>query len=382
MLGKHVGAVRMGRLGRILLFGIVSMLACSLLLTATGGTLKASGDGSVVGGTVELTVADAIRLAFEYDVEHEIARLNWDNARIDNLIARASGPVSAYEQLQRDLQERRAENAYVGARNTLVMGVVQQYFDVKQAEHQAEISRRQADIARRELDVVRQMVQIGERHPQDELREQNRLAGAQLSADTAARTYANSHSAFIQRLGMAEDVQLLLVDEPETPAFEYSLDETVAYALDNSFVPWERDVNLRLAEMDLEALRVQDAAPLQLKKAENNWLITQLNASQSGRTFHNNVVSAYYSLADAARRLEAAQVDRELAEAAYAGARRQHEAGLTTDDDWERARLERLNADQSYRDSAATYMRNRLDLLHLIGRHLAPDEPSQGSGAR
>lgn len=361
------------RRGVVTLILIVGFFSIGLLPEFVGASDQ--------GERVSLTLHDALVFALEYDVDHEIARLNWENARIDNLIAQAAGPVSPYEALQRELQERRAENTYVSARNGLMLSIVQEYFDVKQAEHQADVARVQADIARRELDVVKQMVRIGERHPQDELREQNRVATAELSAETAARSYQNRTAALLHRLGLSDTVQLVLVDEPVAPSFDWTLEETVAYALQHSFAVWEREMNLRIATMDFDALQVQDPAPLQLEKAENNLRITRLNALQSERSFHNNVTTAYYGLTDAARRLEGATVDFELAEAAFESARRQHEAGLTTDVEWERARLDRKNAEQSYRESVVSYMRARLDLFQLIGRPLDL-LPAEESGER
>lgn len=344
------------------------------------GAFGASAQEALGGETVlELTLDRALELAFEYDVDHEIAGLNWENARIDNLIAQASGPVSPYDQLQRQLQERRAQNNYVTARNNLILAVVQDYFDLKQSRHQAETARRQLDISLRELDVVREMVRIGERHPQDELREQNRVAGTELSAETAARTLANRTAAFLHRLGLPEDVELVLVDEPWAEAFDWTLEETLAYALDHSFSAWEREMNRRIADMDFEALKAQDPAPLQLQKAENSYRITQLNAMEAERSFQNNVTNSYYSLADAARRLKSGEVDYELAQAAYESARRQHEAGLTTDTDWERAQLDLASAEQSYRESVLAYMRARLDLFNLIGHPLGLG-PAEESG--
>lgn len=362
---KPFGSARDGRgfgWRRVLLWTAV------LVVFASFGA-AAQGDQSA-DNVFELTLERALELAFEYDVDHEIAGLNWENARIDNLIAQAGGPVSPYDQLQRELQERRAQNSYVTARNNLVLAVLQDYFELKQSRHQAESARQQLELSRRELDVVREMVRIGERHPQDELREQNRVASAELSAETAARTLANRTAAFLHRLGLSGDAQLILVDEPRAEAFDWTLEETIAYARDNSFSAWEREMNRRIAAMDFEALKVQDPAPLQLQKAENSHRITQLNAMEAERSFENNVTNAFYSLADAARRLQAAEVDYELAQASYESARRQHEAGLTTDTDWERAQLDLRSAEQSHRDSVLAYMRARLDLLNLIGHPL------------
>lgn len=367
-----------GRRLRLLAGAALLLAAAFALLGPAGPAVAQEGAGGEPGPVLELTLAEAVRLAFEYDVEHEIARLNWENARIDNMIARAGGPVSPYEELQRQLQERRAENNYLSSRKSLVMSVVQEYFDLQQAATQAEVARRQAAIAERELEVVRQMVAIGERHPQDELREQNRVASARMSAEAAERTYRNREQALRQRLGLPDGVRLVLVDEPEAVPFDWTLEETLAYALEHNFSVWERATNLRIAQMDLEALKVQDPAPLQLQKAENSWRVTELNALQAERNFYNQVTSAWHSLMDAARRLESAAIDYELAQSAFAVARRQHEMGLTTDIEWERAQLDHINAQQSYRDAVVSYVRTRLDLLNLIGHPFELDEEFAG----
>lgn len=358
------------RLSCVLLVGVIVWTSSSAYGMAGG----APGDGGDADEAPRLTLVDAIELAFAYDLEHEIARLQWENARIDNKIAEASGPISPYEQLQRRVQERRAENAYLSAHNSLIVGVVQQYFDVRQAAHQAEVARRQADIAHRELEVVREMVRIGERHPQDELREQNRVAAAELAAENATRSYSARMKALLDRIGWDEQQEPVLVTEPVAPSFDWTLEETFAHALEHNFSVWEREMNVGIAELDFEALRVQDPAPLQLEKEANNLRITQLTALQSERAFQANVISAYYAVTDAAKRYDAAQVDVDLARSAYESARRQHEIGLTTEIEWERAELDWLNAQQSYRDAVVSYMRERLDLLNLVGLAISVDE--------
>ena len=219
---------------------------------------------------LELTLAEAVRLAFEYDVEHEIARLNWENARIDNMIARAGGPVSPYEELQRQLQERRAENNYLSSRKSLVMSVVQEYFDLQQAAAQAEVARRQAAIAERELEVVRQMVAIGERHPQDELREQNRVASARDVRGSRRAHVPQPRAGPAPAAGAAGRRAAGAGGRARSGAVRLDLGGDAAYALEHNFSVWERATNLRIAQMDLEALKVQDPAPLQLQKAENS----------------------------------------------------------------------------------------------------------------
>src|SRR5690606_26204975 len=109
-----------------LLAGAALLLAAFALLGPAGPAAAQEGAGGEPGPVLELTLAEAVRLAFEYDVEPEIARLNWENARIDNMIAGAGGRGRQYGEHQRQLQERRAENNYLSSRKSLVKSVVQE----------------------------------------------------------------------------------------------------------------------------------------------------------------------------------------------------------------------------------------------------------------
>lgn len=345
---------------------MVAALVLAGLMAGAGSVLAQESRGQ----TMALGLAEAVELALSYDLEHAVARVQWDNARIASRIAQASGPLSPYDQLKQELEERRAEHQYVSARRSLVTNVIREYLELKQAERRLDIARRQLDVGRQELAIVRELVRIGQRHQLDELREANRVEELALEVDAAERDYETRRRAFLQRLGLDEDVQLRLVDEPEAMPWTWDIGQTLAYAAENAFSVWERAATLRIAAMDLEAVRIEDPPPLQLEKAENDYRIAELNAQQAERTFVNSVRTAFHKVTDAARRLETAAVDYELAKAEYDVARRRHQAGLTTDLDMERAEIELRSAEQAHYDALYTYVLARLELLNLIGHPL------------
>lgn len=350
-------------------FGTPASLALALAFFVLGGAAGVVAQ-EAQPDVYRLTLAQAVAMALEYDLEHAIARLQWENAQIDSRIAQASGPVSAYDRLRQEMQERRAQNDYLSARRSLVINVTQEYLNLKQALRQLEIAQRQLELARQQLAIVQEMVRIGERHSQEALREENRVAGLELSLATAERNVEGRRQSLLARLGLPLDAQLELVDEPDTILWTWTLEETLAYAQEHAYTVWERQANLRLAAMDLEALRVQDPAPLQLEKAENEYRIAEMQAQQAQRSFQNNVRTAYHGLSDAARRLQTSAVDYELAVAAHETARRRYEAGLTTDLDWAQAELDLLSAVQSRHEAIYNYVLSRMELLSLIGHPL------------
>src|SRR5690606_11497518 len=129
----------------------------------------------------ELTIAEAVQLALRADIDYQIAKLTWENAEIDDRIARVQGELTPYEQLQRDLSLRRAQNTFAQAHNNLVFGVIDDYLGLIQATRQLEIRERQLALAKAELLRTEQMIEIGNATEQDRLRQTNQVVNAELN---------------------------------------------------------------------------------------------------------------------------------------------------------------------------------------------------------
>lgn len=339
----------------------ITALSVFLLLTLTAPVWAAE---------YPLSIEEAVQLARDADLNYQIAELTWENAQIDDTIARAQGAMTAYEQLQHDLSTRQAQNTFLAARNDLALGVVNDYFNLIRAAHDVEIRNRQLTLAENELTRVEQMIAIGNATEQDRLRQVNQVVSAQLSAASAQRTYAAQHSAFVRRLGLAEDVQLVLHDRLEVFPFTYTLDESIAVAREASFDVWQRGVNLQLAEMDLSNLRSQNPAPLALKKSENNFRIQQLNAEQAETQFATQFATQFHSVADAWTQLENAERDYQIAIASYNQTLRQYEAGLRTESEMAQAQIDQLSAEQSILDARTNYAVALMEFELTLGKPL------------
>lgn len=345
---------------------LLTVLCFGLLLSPAAGAAERT-----------LTIDEAVRLALEADIDYQIALLTWENAEIDDRIARAQGDMTPYEQLQHELTLRRAQNTFSQAQNNLILSVISDYIGLIQAAQQLEIRERQLSLAEAELHRTEQMIQIGNATEQDRLRQTNQVVNAQLSAEAARRTFETRRSSFLERLGLSEDVQLILDDALPVRPFIYTLDEALDRAREASFEVWERQVNLRLAEMDLESLRSQSPAPLALKKAENNFRIQQLNAQKAKAQFATQFTNQFHTVADSWKQLENAERDYRIALDSYNQTLRQYEAGLKTEQEMAQAEIDRLSAEQSIVDARNNYATQLLELDIALGLPLPYGEGEQ-----
>lgn len=332
---------------------------------------------STLAAEKELSIAEAVALAQAADIDYRIAALTWENAQIDDRTARASGPLTPYETLQRDLQFRRAENTFAQAHTSLVLGVIRDYISLRQSKAQLEIRERQLKLAEAELERVEQLIAIGNATEQDRLREINRVTSARLSAAAARRTFESRYESFLSRLGLDPDVKLILQDELPVVPFNYTLEETLETARAASFDVWEREVNMKLAEMDLNNLMAQNPAPLALKKAENNFTIQQLNAQKAETAFITQTTEQFHRMADAWTELQNAERDYLVAMESYKQAVRQYEAGLRTETDMASAEIDRLNAELAIFDARNNYALSLLEFEVMLGLPLPYGEEAE-----
>lgn len=318
-------------------------------------------------GELALSIEEAVRLATATDIDYQIALLTWQNARIDDLIARSQGEMTPYERLQRDLTLQRAENTFVQARDNLILGVINDYIGLIQAARQVEIRARQLELAEAQLHRTEQMIAIGNATEQDRMRQMNQVVTARLNAESARRTYESRYGSFLARLGLPDDVELILNDTLPVRPFTYVLEEALQAAREASFAVWEREVNLRLAEMELENLRSQNPAPLALQKAENNFRIQQLNAQKADMQFVSQFTTQFHSLADAWTQLQNAERDYQIAMENYQQVVRQYEAGLRTEQERLQAEIDRLIAEQSILDARNNYAISYMEFERSLG---------------
>lgn len=324
--------------------------------------------GAVASANVQsIDITTAVRLALEADIDYQIALLTWENAKIDDETARVGGETSPYARLQQNLSLRRAQHAFEQAHVNLVLGVAGDYVGLTQAERQLEIRQRQLGVAEEQMARVEEMVRIGHATEQDLLREQNQVTTARLNLATAERTYTNRRLEFVERLGLTGKAELELFDAPAVEPLDLSLDAALQLGRAASFDIWERQVNLQMAQMELENQRAQNLAPLALQKVENNHRIEELNAARADRQFQAQFEASYHSLRDAWLQLENAEREYLLAEATYRQSRRQFDAGLKTPLEMESAEIDRLSAELAVQSARGDYALQQMQFAASLG---------------
>lgn len=318
----------------------------------------------------ELSLKEAVHLALEADIDYQIALLTWENAEIDHKITAIDDNVTPYESLERERNFRRAENTFAQAHNDLVLDILRDYVSLKRAAVDLDVRTREVEVAEIELAQLEEKRNIGNATEQEHLQELNRVETARLRYESAQRTYETQRKQFIRRLGLPEDVQLVVEDTLPIHPFDYELEHVLEQARQASFHVWDREAAMELARLDLEKVRSQNVAPLTLQKAENDFRIEQLQAEKEENRFMSDTVSAYYDIADAWRELANAERDYAVAQEQYNQTLRQYEVNLITDLVMKKAEIDFLNARQTLRNVQNDYALSLLEFEVMLGRTL------------
>jgi outer membrane protein TolC len=316
---------------------------------------------------VELSVAEAVSLGLENHVNHTIALINYENAKIDNMLERVYGIDTPYDQKKLEQKEKQTENNYLTARNQVIQELVSDYFDLKQLQRQVTILEGNLEIAARNLEITRQKVAIGEETPQAQIRLENSYTSAVLSLQNAKLNLETELNLFLHKLGLPAGTLLSLTDEPVIVSMELTLEEALKLGEANSFSIWNSRTSMEIAKMDLENLRIQDVAALTLQKAENDFRVSELKAAENELSIRNSLTSGYYNLKDLAARLEIAKSSLALARNDFDMAKKQYEAGLRTSLDWMKAQNTILSAEKDWYDALYRYNNSRISYFMSLG---------------
>ncbi len=316
---------------------------------------------------VPLALEVAIEFALDSSIEYQIAILNWENTEIDRKI-QALQPVQTEEdRLRMELANRQAERSLNNVLSNVVFSVTQDYFNLSKLERQVQLAKNQLALAEHDFNLVQRRVAMGELPERDLAREENRFASVRASVVSAERGYQTGIDNFFFLLGMTTEWDsVTLITEVPMIDFDLSLAESKTLASEKNYDVWEQAVNGKLAKIALQKVMAQDPAPLVLQKAENNYKINQLNGIRAERSFDQKLVNDWYSLQDAQRAVDAAEVDLALAKQDYNLKTTQFDAGLLNKNQLIQSENGYLNAISTLNDRKVSYLtavwRYRADL--------------------
>ncbi|NLV92635.1 MAG: TolC family protein [Firmicutes bacterium] len=337
-----------------------------LMVLATTGLAGAQ----QVSAAQQISLPEAVALALQEDIGHQIALVQWDNAKVayerslaDNLLT-----GSAYNARLAEYTLKQADTEYRGKVADVVVETVTQFADLAQADLTLQIREKELALAKKQLELTRQKRATQNASELDVLEAESALATAEANYQQANDNLAQARRNFQFLLGghrALPDGNLPFV--PLT----VDLDDLLQRAIAESVTVKQAEENVELVSLDLEQLELEQAAPLVLREARNKVKLAQLQLAQAKERITNEVTSAYNSVNQAARRYRSAQQSLELETRTFAITKQQLEAGLKTADELDRAQIALWQATSAELSARKDYVLAYLAFERSLDRDLS-----------
>lgn len=323
--------------------------------------------GSVFA-TENLEFQAAVKLMEENDLELKIAKLNLDTAQLDydKAVASNIGVSSVSSAMQAEFNLEQAKHSYQNALNSRYLDLLRKYTDIQSNQRTLDIRKVETIIAEHEHKIVLEKIRMGDAGRLDELRETNRLNNARLSEQIARDSLDESMRVLRQSLGLTEDTYNLTT-EFKLPELEFTLEQSIEIALDNSFEIWRHEYNLELDQLALDKARIDGTPPIDIRRLELEKQIAELQLQQARTDLVEDVTSSFSALEQSLAQYNGAEREYEIAAESHSISKRQAEAGLITDIQLEESRLDLREAEQSRQDALVSYIINYLQFKQLLG---------------
>jgi outer membrane protein TolC len=352
---------------------VLAVLALAVVLTM-GMQVVAAAEESVTSrepAVVELTLEDAIRLALDNGATVKTARLDERLAEIALMELRAQGDenVSAETMQAREKAYKDAQEAVIEAMKSTAISVEKSYYSMMKALQRVASAERSLEAKVLQLEVVSLKFDAG-------IEPKSALDAAQEGVKTAEKQLASAKFAleteqirFNSSLGLDLAAKVVLVDEFPYKPVEITLEESIAYALENRDDIQTRVLAVEEAKKSLERTEQIpghtkidiEKANISLAKAEMQLASTRTNAMVAVR-------GAYASLQTAADNVESAMESLRKAEEALEKAKARYEAGLATLNAVNDAEAAVVEAEIRLAQSVYDYNAANADFCQAIGK--------------
>ncbi len=320
---------------------------------------------------LELTLEDAIRLAFENGSTVKTAKLDERLAEIALMETRAQGEesVSAETMATREKAYEDAKEAVVEAMKSTALSVEKSYYSLLKALQRVASAERSLEAKVRQLEVVSVKFEAG-------IESKSALDTSQDGVEAAEKQLASAEFAleterirFNSSLGLDPAVIVVLVDEFAYKPVEVTLEESIAYALENRDDIKSRVLALDEARKSFERTQQipgytkidAEKASISLVKAEMQLASTRTNAVVAVR-------SAYTSLVSAGDNVEAALESLTKAKESLEKTKARYEAGLATLNQVNDAEAAVVEAEIKLTQTVYDYNTANADFCQAIGK--------------
>lgn len=320
-----------------------------------------------------LTLNHSIKLALEHSLDFKMALLHWENVLIEERITALDPPKTEEERILLSMNRKGAERDLEVSQIDTILTTTRDYLKIESLSLQVEIAELQLKQAHDSYHLVREKVALGQLGERALLEEEQCLKNAEINYEGTLLDYEREKRALLLELGIQDkSIELKPMSNIEMPTIPYTFTQAMKIFLESNYSLWEREMRLRLGEINLEKMRVQGVGSLEIEMAENRHQIDIYNLEKSILSLEDQFRRSWYSLEESERRLEVAALELLLAKEGHSQKEKEYQLALIKDAEIVRSQIDLLSAERSYLERKNSHYLELLGLLNDLGLSIQP----------
>lgn len=323
----------------------------------------------VAAETLDLNVQDAVDIAFEHNLNFQIASLDWQEARAKLERARIVGEEEMLAEAEEEWEK--AAEVYEDKRQELQNRVRTSYQQLLESETMLENAKIAKERAESQLAMDENKYTAGLLSSLDIERAQNSLFDATYRLEKATIDLKTQRMRFNEILGVALEQNVVLTERLLLDFIPFTLSLETSYEL-----ALEIDPEVASAKEDLQTAK--DAVALaespftprvELEQALVNKEKAEIALQQAKQTLYFNIRADYYNLLDQAHALEVAERTIELERQTLKAEESKYAAGVLSNAEIVAAQESLAALEEQYSADLLNYSLARINFLQTLGRH-------------
>lgn len=328
---------------------------------------------------LELTLSQALHIAFENNLNFKLATLDWQAAKAK--LERAQIVGDAEMLLEAEKEWEGADQAYFDKKRELKSLVRTSYYGLLERENAVHNAKTAKERAEAQLAMDKKKYEAGLVSALDLKRVQNSLLEANYRYERALVDLDTQAMLFNEILGLPLQQEVVLTERLLLDFIPFTYDLETCFELALALDSGVADARERLAQAQEEALLAQSpfVPRAELEQAIANAEKAQIELRQAEQALYFQIRAEYYALMDHAHALEVAEHNITLERQALKAEESKYAAGVISNAQIVAQQENLAKLEQDYSASLLNYSLARIQLLQRIGQYEELGEDNESS---
>lgn len=317
----------------------------------------------------ELKVQDAVAIAFEHNLDFQIATLDWEGAKAKLDRAQIVGDEEMLVEAEKEWQK--AKDVYGDKRQELTDLVRTSYQQLLESETMVENAKIARERAESQLIMDENKYKAGLLSSLDIERAQNSLFDAQHRYEKAIVDLETKRMQFNELLGLPLDEKLILVERFLLRFVPFTLSLETCYELALELDPGMLTAKEKVQKAQEAVLVAQSpfTPRVELEEALVNEEKATIGLKQAEQALYFKIRGEYYALLNQAHNLEMAERTIKLERQTLQAEESKYAAGVLSNAQIVAQQEKLAGLEEQYNADLSSYALARIKLLQAIGKH-------------